>query len=124
MNQFNLTEDEDLRLCFSILLPNGHSLYEYFLSLSLEDLREYPQKGYLFWMGKAARSPQALVQRDYILHWRFAALDFRQKYPREYIEQFSCDDKQSFLRTYLQKTPIWVYEEPVKDVIALFTDRF
>lgn len=119
MNQFNLTAEEDLHLRFSIMLSNRRSLYEYLLELPLEDLKEYPEKGYHRWMGQAARSPQALALRDYILYWRFAALTFRQKYPREYLEELSRDDLTLFLHTYIQKVPIWVYEKPIKDVIQL-----
>ena len=70
-------------------------------------------------MGRAARTSLALALRDYILHWRLAALSFRQQYPRSYLETLSSDDLQLFLRTYINKTPLWAYEEPVKDVLQL-----
>ena len=119
MNKYELTAEEDQHLHFSIMLPNRCSLYEYLLELPLEDLQVYPQKGYRRWMGQAARTPQALAMRDYILYWRLAAQAFRQKCPREYLESLSYADMQLFLHTYIQKTPIWAYEKPIKDVIQL-----
>ena len=119
MNKFDLTDEEDLRLRLSIKLPGGKFLYEYFCKLPLEDLQAYPKKGYRWWMGRAARTSLALALRDYILHWRLAALSFRQQYSRSYLETLSSDDLQLFLRTYINKTPLWAYEEPVKDVLQL-----
>lgn len=119
MNKYELTAEEDQHLRFSIMLSNRRSLYEYLLELPLEDLKEYPKKGYNQWMGQAARTSEALALRDYILYWRFAAQVFRQKYPRVYLERLSYADMQLFLHTYIQKTPIWAYEKPIKDVIQL-----
>lgn len=120
MDKYHLTEREDQRLRFSIRLPGrGHSLYEYLTMLPLEKLQAYPQKGYHWWMGRSARTPQALALRDYILYWRLVAIDFRKQYPREYLETLSYDDMRLFLHTYIQKIPLWVYEEPVKDVIHI-----
>lgn len=120
MNKYNLSDKEDLRLHFSIMLPGKRrSLYEYLCELPLEDLKVYPQKGYHWWMGRSTRSPQALELRDYILYWRLAALNFRQKNSRQYLKTLSHDELRLFLRTYLQKVPIWAYEEPIRDVMHL-----
>ena len=97
MQQYDLSADEDLRLRLSIKLPGRKYLYEYFCDLPLDDLQAYPKKGYRWWMGRAARTPDALALRDYILHWRLFALDFRRKYPREYIETLSEEELQVFL---------------------------
>ena len=118
MCKYDLTEAEDLRLRFSIMLPS-RSLYEYLVELPLGDLKAYPKKGYRWWMGRAARSAQALFLRDYILHWRLEALAFRQAHPRVQLEALSQDELQTFLHTYLQKTPVWAYHEPIRDVIQL-----
>lgn len=119
MSKYDLLDEEDLRLHFSIMLPNRVSLYEYLCELPLEKLKVYPKKGYHWWMGRAARSQQALELRNYILHWRIVALDFRKKYSREYLKTLTRDDLRLFLRTYIQKIPLWAYEEPVQDVIYL-----
>ena len=120
MYPYDLTNEEDLRLHFSIMLPSGKcSLYEYLCQLPLQALQAYPKKGYHWWMGKAARSPQALALRDYILHWRIKALSFRQQYPREYLETLSHKDMQAFLQTYIGKIPVWAYEGPIQDVLQL-----
>lgn len=120
MNQFNLTDEEDMHLRFSIMLPGRRgSLYEYLCELPLEDLQAYPKKGYHWWMGRAARTAQAFALRDYILYWRLTALSFRQQYPRAYLETRSADDLRLFLRTYISKIPIWAYEGPVKDALQL-----
>lgn len=120
MNQYNLTDEEDLRLHFSIMLPGRRgSLYEYLCELPIEHLQAYPQKGYHWWMGPAARTPQALALRDYILYWRLNALLFRLQYPRAYLETLSRDDLQLFLHTHIHKIPTWAYEEPIQDVTYL-----
>lgn len=119
MNQYELSEDEDLRLHFSIMLPGRKYLYEYFCDLPLEVLKAYPKKGYHWWMGRAARTTNALALRDYILHWRLFAIDCRQKYSGEYLETLSLKELQTFLNTYIQKIPIWPYEAPIKDVIQI-----
>lgn len=120
MNQFDLTEKQDTLLRFSIMFPGKrHSLYGYLCELPLEDLQAYPKKGYHWWMGCAARTAKGLAMRDYILHWRLFALSFRQQYSRAYLETLSADAQRVFLRTHLSKTPIWAYEEPIRDVIEL-----
>ena len=124
MNKYDLTEREDLRLRLSVMLPGKkRSLYEYFCALPLEDLEAYPKKGYRWWMGRGARTPQALALRNYILFWRSAALAFRQQYPRAYLETLSPAEMRQFLHTYIQKTPLWVYEEPVRDVMYFLLER-
>ena len=120
MNKYDLTDEEDLRLRFSIMLPGRRrSLYEYLCELPLEQLQAYPQKGYHWWMGSIAQTPQALALRDYILSWRLNALRFRQQYSRAYLETLSLDDMQLFLRTYIHKTPIWAYEGAIQDVAQI-----
>lgn len=120
MNRFDLTDAEDLRLRFSIMLPGrNRSLYEYFCTLPLDTLQAYPKKGYRLWMGKAARTPQAFALRDYVLYWRLNTMIFRLAYPRKYLESLSADDLQSFVQTHIQKTPIWAYEEPLRDALQL-----
>ena len=118
MQQYDLSADEDLRLRLSIKLPGRKYLYEYFCDLPLEVLQAYPKKGYRWWMGRAARTPDALALRDYILHWRLFALDFRRKYSREYIETLSEEELQVFLNTHIQKTPLWAYDGPLQDVLT------
>ena len=120
MDKYHLTEAHERRLYSSIRFHGGRrSLYEYLIELPLEDLQVYPKRGYYWWLGRTARSPQALYLRDYVLYWRLAAIDFRKQYPREYLEQLSYDDMRLFLRTYLRKIPMWAYEAPIKDVIQL-----
>lgn len=118
MHKYDLADKEDLQLRFSIMLP-GRSLYEYLCELPLEKLEVYPKKGYHWWMGKTARSPQAIELRNYIFHWRLEAMRFREKYPREYLQTLSRDALQLFLQTYLQKVPLWAYEKPLQDAIHL-----
>ena len=116
MNQFDLTPEEDLRLRLSVMLPGRRrSLYEHLCRLPLDELQAYPKKGYHWWMGKAARSAQALALRDYILYWRLAALSFRERYSREYLETLSPHRLRLFLRACISKIPIWAYEEPIRD---------
>ena len=120
MTKYDLTDTEDLRLRNSITLPGKRSsLYEYLSGLPLEDLQAYPKKGYHWWMGRTARSVQALALRDYILHWRLFALRFRQQYPRWYLEALTPDELRLFLLIYLKKTPLWAYEGPVHDAVML-----
>lgn len=119
MNKYNLADKEDLWLRFSIVLPGSRSLYEYLCELPLENLKAYPQKGYCRWMGQESRSAQALALRDYILYWRLRALAFRRQYSREYLETLSPHNIRRFLRTYIQKVPLWAYEEPLKDGMQL-----
>lgn len=120
MNKYDLTDEEDTHLHFSIMLPGERrSLYEYLCELPLEHLQAYPKKGYHWWLGRAARTAQALAMRDYILHWRLIALSFREQYPRAYLETLSPDDLRSFLNTYIHKTPLWAYEGPLQDVSQL-----
>lgn len=118
MNKYDLTDEEDKYLHFSIMLPGRKgSLYQYLCQLPLPCLQAYPEKGYHLWMGRAARTPQALAMRDYILYWRLAALDFRKQFPRKYLETLSLNDLQVFLNTYLHKVPAWAYEGPVQDAV-------
>ena len=120
MNMYALTDEEDDRLRFSIMLPGRRgSLYQYLCQLPLNDLQAYPEKGYRLWMGQASKTPQALAMRDYILHWRLAALDFRKQYPREYLQTLSLAELQVFLNTYLHKIPVWAYEGPLQDAAQL-----
>lgn len=120
MHQYDLTNEEDLRLRFSIMLPfKKQSLYEYFCDLPLEQLKVYPKRGYRWWMGKVARSPDALALRDYILHWRLAALDFRQKYSKKYLEKLSYNELRFFLDIYIDQVPFWAYEAPVSAAAKL-----
>lgn len=124
MNSFYLSEKEDLQLRCSIMLPGKRrSLYEYLCELPLETLKVYPKKGYHWWMGRAARSPQAIMLRDYILHWRLIALKFRQEYSYEYLQSLPLDALRSFLRITIQKVPIWVYEKPIQDTLHILTHR-
>jgi len=123
MKRFQLSNEEDLCLHFSILLPSGRSLYEYFCELPLDKLEVYPKKGYHWWMGKATRTPQALALRDYIFYWRVEQLHFRQTYPREYLEALSPDILRLFLSKYLKKTPLWAYEGPIRDTINILFHR-
>lgn len=120
MNRFDLTDAEDLHLRFSIMLPGGkRSLYEYFCCLPLNTLQAYPKKGYHWWMGRTARSPRALDMRDYILYWRLTALLFRMRYSRKYLESLSLNELKSFHCIHIQKTPLWAYEAPIRDVQQL-----
>ena len=119
MNRFDLSDEEDMRLHFSILLPSGRSLYEYLCELPLEKLQAYPQKGFHFWMGNIARSPQALDMRDYILYWRSRKQIFRLVYPREYLESLPAKELQFFLNTHLHKVPLWAYEAPLRDAAQI-----
>lgn len=119
MNKYDLTDEEDLLLYSSVRIPGGRSLYEYLCELPLEELKAYPQKGYRWWMGRAARTAKALAMRDYILYWRLAALSFRQQYPRRYLESLSADDLRLFLHTYISKIPVWAYEGPMQAAAQL-----
>jgi len=120
MNKYDLTDEEDKHLHFSIMLPGRKgSLYQYLCQLPLNDLQAYPEKGYRLWMGQTSKTPQALAMRDYILYWRLAALDFRKQYPREYLQTLSLAELQVFLNTYLHKIPVWAYEGPLQDAAQL-----
>lgn len=124
MNTFDLTDEEDLRLRLSIMLPGGRrSLYEHLCSLPLDALQAYPKKGYHRWMGRAAQSAQALALRDYILYWRLKAIIFRLHYPRRLLESFSSEELQVFLRAHAQKIPIWAYEDPLQDALQLLAQE-
>lgn len=123
MDSFYLSNEEDATLRFSIMLPSKRSLYEYLCELPLEKLKVYPKKGYHWWMGRAARSDQAIMLRNYILHWRLAALSFQKTYPREYLETLSPDDLRAFLRTHIQKTPAWAYETSLRDATHILSHR-
>ena len=119
MNKLELSYDEDMRLHDSVPLPGRRSLYTYFTRLPVDILSAYPKKGYRWWMGRAARSCRAMELRDYVLHWKLFALDFRQTYSRAYLESLPREDLQLFLRTYLKKVPLWAYEAPLQDALQL-----
>ena len=62
MSAYNLTNEEDFHLHFSIMFLGGRcSFYEYLCKLPLEYLQAYPKQGYHWWMGKATRTHQALA---------------------------------------------------------------
>ena len=120
MTKYFLTSIEDTRLRSSIWLKHQRrSLYEYLCELPIEKLEKYPQKGYHWWMGRAARSKQALELRDYVLFWRRKADDFRQYYHRGLLESLSHEELQKFLRTYLTSVPPWAYEGPIRDALQI-----
>ncbi len=119
MDKFDLSEKEDDRLHDVAIYRNGRTLYECLVEMPLEELQAYPRKGYRWWMGRKAKSPQALALRDYVLHWRLIALDFREKYSREYLQSLSCEELWTFVNTHIQKTPQWAYEGPVRDVMKI-----
>ena len=119
MSKYDLTDEEDYQLHHIVMYRNGRTLYEYFVEMPLEDLQMYPKKGYRWWMGRKAKSFRAMELRDYVLHWRIFALEFQQKYPREYLESLSYDEMRSFVNKYIQKAPVWAYEEPVRDVLKI-----
>ncbi len=123
MIKYDLSDMEDFHLHDVVMYRNGRTLYEYFVEMPLEDLQAYPQKGWRWWMGRKARSPEAMELRDYVLHWRLAALEFRQKYSHKYLQTLSCDEMRLFLNTYIRKTPIWVYSEPIKDGLHILLKR-
>lgn len=115
----NNTQKEVLISHLSIGFPCKQLLNEYLISLPLETLQNYPQKGWHWWMGKKSHSSQALELRDYILHWRYFQIEFRKKYSTEYLKTLSKNDLSSFVYTYLKETPFWAYEGPVRDGIRL-----
>ena len=122
MDKYELTEEEDLQLRFSIMLPGRRrSLYQYLCLLPMEQLRAYPKKGYRLWMGRAARSPQALALRDYVLYWRLKELELGALYSYQYLETLSVDSLRLFLNTCLRKTPCWAYEGPIQDALRLLS---
>ena len=123
MDKFDLSQEEDYQLHDVVMYRNGRTLYEYMVEMSLEELKTYPKKGYRWWMGRKARSPQAMQLRDYVLHWRLVELDFRQKYSHAYLQTLSCDEMRLFLNTYIRKTPIWAYAGPIKDALHLLFER-
>ena len=123
MGKYDLSEEEDWRLHYSIMILGNRSLYEYLCELPLEDLRVYPKKGYHWWMGRSARTPQALALRDYILHWRMEEFIFRQMYPREVLNKYSSAALQVFLNSYIQKVPLWAYADPVRDCLLILEER-
>ena len=120
MVKYELTNEEENRLRFSIMRPfRQGSLFEYFCGLPLKVLQAYPRKGYHWWLGKAARTPQALEMREYILHWRMTEPEIRQQYPREYLNSLSVEELWALLRMLVEKVPVWVYEKPMKDAIDI-----
>ena len=124
MTQYFLTEKEEARLRATIWLRvRRRSLYEYLCELPLEVLERYPKKGYYWWMGRQARSFQALEMRNYVLFWRGRACAFRQQYTRKYLETFSCEELQMFVRWYIHKIPTWAYEGPIQDALRILDQR-
>lgn len=103
MIQYDLSDKEDYQLHHIVMYRNGRTLYEYMVEMPLDDLKAYPKKGYRWWMGRKAKSTGAMELRDYVLHWRIFALEFRKIYSREYMESLSYDDMQLFVRTYMEK---------------------
>lgn len=118
MSKYDLSDKEDYQLHHIVMYRNGRTLYEYMVEMPLDDLKAYPKKGYRWWMGRKAKSTGAMELRDYVLHWRIFALEFRKIYSREYMESLSYDDMQLFVRTYMEKTPIWAYSGPLRDVLG------
>ena len=119
MKAYHLSKEEDMRLHLSIQCPGNRYLYEYFIELPLEKLKLYPKKGYRFWMGRKAKSPDALAMRDYILYWRLFAISFRKEYSRDYLQSIPYDKIGLFVRTYIKKTPLWAYEGPIRDAVLI-----
>ena len=119
---YELSDMEDYQLHNIVVYRNGRTLYEYFVEMPLEDLKKYPKHGYRWWMGRKARSKAAMELRDYVLYWRLFALDFREKYTREDLENMSWDARQRFWKTYIEKVPMWAYEGPLRDVAHLLQE--
>ena len=120
MIRYDLSDEEDYQLHHIVMYRNGRTLYEYMVEMPLDDLKVYPRKGYRWWMGRKAKSPRAIELCDYVLHWRIFALEFRQKYSREYLENLSYDEMRLFVRTYMERTPMWAYSDPIRDVLVYF----
>lgn len=123
MNKYDLTDREEISLYNVVVYRNGRSLYEYLVEMPLEDLKAYPKRGYRWWMGRKARSAEALELRDYTLFWRLFALEFRQKYPREYLQSLPLGEIRSFARQYIQKIPQWAYQGPVQDAVHILMEQ-
>lgn len=124
MAMYYLTREEDERLLFSIPLPGKTQyLYEYFLDLPLEDLKEYPQAGYHNWMSRAAKSSQAMELRNYILFWRLTAQKVQEVYSYTYLESLSDDILDFLLHIFLRQIPIWVYEESIRNIMQILSQR-
>ena len=119
MIKYDLSDMEDCRLHNVVYYRNGRTLYEYMVEMPLEDLQAYPKKGWRWWMGRKAKSPQAMELRKYVLHWRSFAQVFRLEYPKEYLQTLSDDEMRLFLRKYINKVPAWAYEEPIRDVVHI-----
>ena len=101
-------------------MPDG--LYSHFCQLPMEELKAYPQKGYHWWMGRKARSGQALELRDYILCWRLFSEDFQKAHSYGYMDTLTDRELADFVRVHIDKRPLWVYEEAVKlamDILSL-----
>ena len=123
MIAYDLSDMEDQQLHNIVAYRNGRTLYEYMVEMPLEHLEAYPQKGWHWWMGRKARSAEALELRDYTLYWRLFALDFRQKYPRKYLQTLPVGEIRSFARKHSQRTPQWAYQEPVRDALRILMER-
>ena len=123
MSKYDLSDMEDCHLHNVVYYRNGRTLYEYMVEMPLEDLQAYPKKGWRWWMGRKAKSPQAMELREYVLHWRLFALEFRQKYAREYLQTLTDDELRLFLKNHIEKIPPWAYEEPIRDVVHLLFER-
>lgn len=123
MVNYYLSEKEDLSLYHIVMYRNGRSLYEYMIEMPIEDLKAYPRKGYRWWMGRKAKAPEALEMRDYVLHWRIFAQEFREEFPADFLEALSTEKLTHFLKYYLEKTPTWAYDAPVKDAARIFFYR-
>ena len=123
MIPYYLSDEEDYQLHHIVMYRSGRTLYEYMVEMPLEDLKAYPKKGYRWWMGRKAKSTRAMELRDYVLHWRLFALEFRQEYPLECLESLSTNALSFFLHTHLEKTPLWAYDGPTKDAARLLFYR-
>ena len=119
MIKLHLSDMEDYELHNIVVYRNERTLYEYFVEMPLDDLRAYPKRGYRLWMGRKARSKEALDLRDYVLFWRLYALDFREKYSLQHLQSLSIAQREDFLNTYLRSVPVWAHEKPLQDVVHL-----
>lgn len=106
--------ENDLQLRYQIILPNGHSLYEYFLSLPIEELEALPERGPSDQLGSFPLTQQALALRDYILHRRRESITFQEKHPKKQLEQLPDDALWELLRFCVHQVPFWAYAETAK----------
>ena len=121
--RYELTDMEDYQLHNIVMYRNGRTLYEYLVEMPLEDLQAYPKKGYRWWMGRKARSKQAMELRDYVLHWRLVSQDFRRKYSHNYLQTLSSEEIVSFVEANILKIPIWVYSDAIYDGLHIVFGR-